>query len=55
MIKRTIDRILSEGEGRQLAWLAALALTLFLVLVLIGSFWALATPSSSMRAAVRPP
>ena len=41
MIKRTIDRILSEGEGRQLAWLAALALTLFLVLVLIGSFWAL--------------
>ena len=41
MIKRTIDRILSEGEGRQLAWLAALALTLFLLLVLIGSFWAL--------------
>ena len=40
-LKRLIDRILSEGEGRQLAWLAALALTLFLILVAIGSIWAL--------------
>ena len=41
MLKRKIDRILSEGEGKQLAWLAGIALALFLLLVLIGSFWAL--------------
>ena len=41
MLRRKIDRILSEGEGKQLAWLAGLALALFLVLVLLGSFWAL--------------
>ena len=41
MFRRKIDRILSEGEGKQLAWLAGLALALFLLLVLAGSFWAL--------------
>ena len=41
MLRRKIDRILSEGEGKQLAWLAGIALALFLVLVLLGSFWAL--------------
>ncbi len=41
MIRRIIDRILSEGQGRQLAWLAGIALALFLILVLAGSFWAL--------------
>ena len=41
MIRRIIDRILSEGQGRQLAWLAGIALALFLLLVLAGSFWAL--------------
>ena len=41
MLRRRIDRILSEGEGKQLAWLAGIALALFLVLVLAGSFWAL--------------
>ena len=41
MLKRRIDRILSEGEGKQLAWLAGIALALFLVLVLLGGFWAL--------------
>ena len=40
-LKRLIDRILSQGEGRQLAWLAGVALALFLLLVLAGSFWAL--------------
>ena len=40
-LKRRIDRILSQGEGRQLAWLAGIAVTLFLVLVLVGSIWAL--------------
>ena len=40
-LKRLIDRILSQGEGRQLAWLAGIALALFLLLVLAGSFWAL--------------
>ena len=41
MLRRKIDRILSEGEGKQLAWLAGIALALFLLLVLAGSFWAL--------------
>lgn len=41
MLRRKIDRILSEGEGKQLAWLAGLALALFLLLVVAGSFWAL--------------
>lgn len=41
MLKRKIDRILSEGEGKQLAWLAGIALALFLLLVLVGSIWAL--------------
>ena len=41
MLRRKIDRLLSDGEGKQLAWLAALALTLFLLLVVIGSIWAL--------------
>jgi len=41
MLKRRIDRILSEGEGRQLAWLAGLATVLFLVLCLIGGIWAI--------------
>ena len=40
-LKRLIDRILSQGEGRQLAWLAGIALALFLLLVLAGSIWAL--------------
>ena len=40
-LRRRIDRILSQGEGRQLAWLAGLALTLFLILCLVGSIWAL--------------
>ena len=40
-LKRLIDRILSQGEGRQLAWLAGVALALFLLLVLAGSIWAL--------------
>ena len=41
MFRRKIDRILSEGEGKQLAWLAGIALALFLLLVLIGGIWAL--------------
>lgn len=40
-LKRRIDRILSEGEGKQLAWLAGIALALFLVLALLGGLWAL--------------
>ena len=35
MFRRKIDRILSEGEGKQLAWLAGLALALFLLLRLV--------------------
>ena len=41
MLRRKIDRLLSEGEGRQLAWLAALVVTLFAVFCLVGSIWAL--------------
>lgn len=41
MIRRRIDRILAQGEGRQLVWLAGIVLALYLVFCLIGRIWGL--------------
>ncbi len=37
MLRRKFDRLLSEGEGKQLAWLTGIVLLLFVVFCLIGS------------------
>ncbi len=36
MLRRKIDRMLSEGEGKQLAWLTGIVLILFVVFCFIG-------------------
>lgn len=41
MFLKRIDRILSEGEGKQLAWLTGIVLALFIVFCLIGRIWGL--------------
>ena len=42
MIKRRIDRVLSEGEGKQLAWLTGIVLALFVIFYIVGkAFWGL--------------
>ncbi len=41
MLRRKIDRLLSEGEGKQLAWLCGIVLALFAVFCLLGRIWKL--------------
>lgn len=41
MIKRFFDRLFSEGEGRQLAWLTGLVLVLYVIFCLVGKIWGL--------------
>lgn len=41
MLRRKIDRILSEGEGKQLLWLTVLVLALFIIFCLLGRIWGL--------------
>lgn len=41
MLRRKIDRLLSEGEGKQLAWLTGLVLVLYAIFCLVGRIWGL--------------
>ena len=41
MFRRKIDRLLSVGEGKQLAWLTVIVLVLYGIFCLIGRIWGL--------------
>ena len=41
MIRRRMDRILAQGEGKQLAWLVGIVLVLYGIFCLVGRIWGL--------------
>ncbi len=41
MLRRKIDRLLSEGEGKQLAWLTGIVVALFVIFCVLGRIWQL--------------
>ena len=41
MFRRIIDRLLSVGEGKQLAWLVGIVLVLYGIFCLVGRIWGL--------------